>query len=185
MPARVAPASVRIEGLGPRARTLHPFGPGDGALLMRCCDNRRASSATRFQHGLKLRLRQPAVLCVCEKASRKCAAKKPRGSFAWKLRELRHVGGDAPRLVEVLWPPTQFFVFQRTTMTFIRLAGAKDDPLAATKDDPPPTTTANGPAHTDNPKRGNMAAEDPNNGANRRAVSKMGGMEGSGKKFHL
>jgi hypothetical protein len=49
--------------------------------------------------------------------------------------------------------------------------GAKGDPLATTKDEPLPTTTANGPAHTDNPNEGNRATGDPNYGAKREVVS--------------
>jgi hypothetical protein len=76
---------------------------------------------------------------------------------------LRHVGGDARCLVEVILP-------SNNDIHLTSGGASKDNPPLTTKDEPLPTTTANGPTHEDNPRQGKPAAEDPNNGANRRAA---------------
>jgi hypothetical protein len=86
---------------------------------------------------------------------------------AWRLiADLLQNGHRQP-----LSTPPFKIASQRVAAKFAESRRPKDDLLATTKDDPLPTTTAIGPAHKDNPKQGNRTAEDPNNGAKRRAVS--------------
>jgi hypothetical protein len=66
-------------------------------------------------------------------------------------------------------PPDDITLVGTTAKVLIR--DDREDPLATTKDEPLPTTTANDPAHTDNPNEGNRATGDPNYGAKRRVVS--------------
>jgi hypothetical protein len=165
----VAPASVRIKtgATSPnvasirarRQRFTHTLLRQDTSKVRDLIPARLEIKVTSARSGVGLRKSKPKLCSKIPAAH----VRDNSGSFVM----LAAMRGASSRYFR---RPSEFSSRQQRNSPNERGAN-EDNLLLTTKDEPLPTTTANGPTHKDNPKQGKRAAEDPNNGANRRAVS--------------